>query len=256
MSDDKSPLKPPTIVSTASPLQLSPLGWRRTVAVFGAAGLLLFVGTHVLIPWMREATGIEPILCWFIVGGVGVFTPLLVVACLLLQREQPLEKTPSVWGSRLRFRRMNRGDWLWGIGGLAVIGALSAGIQYGLNVLLGGMRMQPSFMTFDPLSPGRYWILAVWLPFWTLNLMSEEILWRGVVLPRQEVALGSRAWLANAFGWSLFHVAFGWELLVLLLPILVILPYVIQRRQNTWVAVIIHAGLNGPGFIAIAFGLV
>jgi hypothetical protein len=73
------------------------------------------------------------------------------------------------------------------------------------------------------------------------------------MLPRQEASLGSQAWLANAVGWLLFHSAFGWQLCLLLVPILVILPYVVQRRQNSWVAVIIHAGLNGPGFVAVAF---
>ena len=50
----------------------------------------------------------------------------------------------------------------------------------------------------DPLTPGRYWLLAAWVPCWVLNIMGEEILWRGVMVPRQEAALGRRAW----FVWS------------------------------------------------------
>jgi hypothetical protein len=30
-----------------------------------------------------------------------------------------------------------------------------------------------------------------------LNIVGEEFVWRGVVLPRQEVAFGGRAWLVN-----------------------------------------------------------
>jgi len=37
---------------------------------------------------------------------------------------------------------------------------------------------------------------------------------------------------------------------------LFILPYIVQRRRNSWVGVAIHAGVNGPGFVAVAFGLV
>ncbi len=61
-------------------------------------------------------------------------------------------------------------------------------------------------------------------------MMSEEILCIGVLLPRQERTFGRWAWLANGGGWFLFHLAFGWRMLILLLPILVIEPYVVQRR--------------------------
>jgi membrane protease YdiL (CAAX protease family) len=77
-----------------------------------------------------------------------------------------------------------------------------------------------------------------------------------VILPRQEAALGRGAWVANAPGWLLFHLAFGWLLMVVLLSILIILPYAVQRRQNTWVGVVIHAVVNGPGFVAVALGVV
>jgi membrane protease YdiL (CAAX protease family) len=111
-------------------------------------------------------------------------------------------------------------------------------------------------MHLDPLGPDRLYILAVWLPFWLLNIFGEEILWRGVVLPRQELAFGQWAWMINGLGWMAFHLAFGPALMILLAPIILILPYIVQRRGNSWVGVILHAGLNGPGFLAVALGLV
>jgi len=39
------------------------------------------------------------------------------------------------------------------------------------------------------------------------------------------------------------------------LLLLFIQSYVVQRRKNTWVGVVIHGGINGPGFLTIAFGL-
>ena len=86
--------------------------------------------------------------------------------------------------------------------------------------------------------------------------MGEEILWRGVILPRQEAKFGQWAWLLNGLGWALFHTAFGWQIGLTLLPILLILPYIVKMSQNAWIGVIIHAGINGPGFKAVAFGLV
>jgi membrane protease YdiL (CAAX protease family) len=240
---------------SGAPRWLPPIGWGATIAIFAAAGALLWIVTHWAIPALSAATGIEPILAWFILGGLGVFAPLLVAALLLL-RGEALDDV-QIWRKRLRFRPMRAADWVWALGALVAIGALSSAIQFvALPRLFGHAQLGPSFLSLAPLTPGRYWILAAWLPFWVLNILGEEILWRGVILPRQEAAMGAHAWLANATGWTLFHLAFGLQLLLVLLPILFILPWVAQRRQSSWVAVVIHAGLNGPGFVAVAFGLV
>ena len=146
-------------------------------------------------------------------------------------------------------------DLLWALGAIVIIGIISLLIMKGMAIVTGPVKHQPSFMAFEPLSVGRYWLLLVWFPFWILNIMGEEILWRGVILPRQEVVFGKWTWLIHGICWSLFHIAFGWELLITLLPLLFVQSYVVHKRKNSWVGVIIHAGINGPGFIAIAFGL-
>ena len=135
------------------------------------------------------------------------------------------------------------------------VGALTGGIGATLRMLHYGAGLQPSFMAFEPLGPGRYWILGAWLPFFVLNIVGEEFVWRGVVLPRQEAAFGGKAWLINGVLWLLFHAAFPWQVLLTLVPITVLLPYVVQRRRNTWVGIVIHAGFGAMGFLALAFGL-
>ncbi|MCD4691374.1 MAG: CPBP family intramembrane metalloprotease [Calditrichales bacterium] len=85
--------------------------------------------------------------------------------------------------------------------------------------------------------------------------MVIEYLWRGVILPKQEIVFGKNAWIIHGICWGIFHIAFGWQLLLTLIPILFIQSYVVQRRKNSWTGVIIHAVVNGPSFIAISFGL-
>lgn len=241
-------------LAAARETELPPLGWLGTLALFGGAAIVLWLATRLGVPAASRTLGVEPVVGWLVVSSLAVFTPLLLTALLLLRQEGRLAE-PHVWRERLRFRRMTRRDWAWGVGGLVAVGAASTLAQAALERGFGAGDLHPPFMTLEPLGPGRYWILAAWLPAWLLNVLGEEILWRGVVLPRQEAALGSSAWLANGCGWLLFHLAFGWQLLLVLLPILFVLPFVAQRRQNTWTAVLIHAGLNGPGFLAVAFGL-
>ncbi|NIM50866.1 MAG: CPBP family intramembrane metalloprotease [Gemmatimonadales bacterium] len=225
-----------------------------TAALFGGAAVLLAIATRVVIPWLHRATGLELVLCWFLAGGIGVFLPLLVAAWAILRREH---RAPgeSLWRDRLRFRRMTGPEWAWSLGGLLVVGAMSMGLLLGMRHLLGTAALVPSFLEVRPLAGVRLWILAAWVPFWFLNIMGEEILWRGTMLPRQERSFGQWAWLVHAVGWGVFHTAFGPVLLVTVVPALLVLPYLVQRRQNTWVGVVIHSGLNGPAFIAIALGL-
>jgi membrane protease YdiL (CAAX protease family) len=222
--------------------------------IFGIAALVLILETQFLIPLLSKSTGLEPVLFWFIVAGFGLFLPLLILAYFILSSEG-VKFGKNTWEERLRFRRMNKVDWLWSIGSIIIIGILSFTIIKLLEIFIGEVASQPPFMYFEPLTPDRYWILLIWVPYWLLNIMSEEILWRGVILPRQEFVFRKNTWMVHGLCWGIFHIAFGWQLLVTLLPILFIQPYVVQRRKNSWTGVVIHAVINGPSFIAISFGL-
>lgn len=63
---------------------------------------------------------------------------------------------------------MNRSDWLWSLGTLAVCLLLSAASVAALRALFSEVRLHPPFMSMEPLTPGRFRILAAWLPFWVL----------------------------------------------------------------------------------------
>jgi membrane protease YdiL (CAAX protease family) len=234
------------------PLQRMGIG--QSLVIFGTASIALMLGTQLLIPVLVSVTGFESVFFCFLVAGLGIFLPLLITAAVLLKREGALFQ-PGFWRDRLRFKRMNKGDWLWSFGAIVVIGIISSGVMKVLETVVGQIEHQPPFLAFDPLTPERFWLLAIWFPYWILNIMGEEILWRGVMLPRQELAFGKWAWFYHGIGWGLFHIAFGWQLLVTLLPILFIQSYVVQRRKNTWTGVVIHGGINGPSFLVIAFGL-
>jgi len=178
------------------PERVPPLGLVGSAALFVAGALLLFLTTQVAVPALVFATGAETVVVWFLAASIVLFGPLLLLAALLLARERRTGR-PVSWGTKLWLRPMNGGDWLWAVGGLAVVGVLTAGIGAALGTLADESDLHPSFMAFVPLGPGRYWILGAWLPFFVLNIAGEEFVWRGVVLPRQEVAFGGRAWLVN-----------------------------------------------------------
>ncbi len=231
------------------------LGFSGSFAVYIPAAILMYCMTKFLIPYLSKETAQETILFWFIVAGLGIFAPLIITGILMLKSEgYTLSKT--TWIQRLRFRKITRNDLIWSIAGLVLVGVLSGLIMKGMELVIGNFDHSPSFMSFEPLTKGRYWLLIIWAPYWILNILGEEFLWRGVMLPRQEVAFGKHAWVIHGFGWGLFHVAFGWQLIITLIPLIFIQSYIVQRTKNSWIGVIMHGGLNGPSFIAICFGII
>jgi len=235
--------------------QIKKLGLAGSFAIYIPAALLMFGLTKYLIPYLSETTGQETILFWFIVGGLGIFTPLIITGLVILKSEG-FKISKQTWIGRLRFRKITGRDLLWCFAGLIAVGIISGLIMKGLEIVVGKFDHSPAFMSFKPLSKGRYWLLLVWFPYWILNIFGEEFLWRGVMLPRQEIAFGKYAWLIHGFGWGLFHIAFGWQLLITLIPLIFIQSYIVQKTKNSWNGVIMHGGLNGPSFIAICFGLI
>ena len=235
--------------------EIKKLGLFDSFLIYIPAAILMFCLTKYLIPYLSKTTGQETILFWFIVAGLGIFLPLIITGILILKAEG-FGITRKTWVERLRFRKITKRDILWCLGGLILVGIFSALIMKGMELLIGKFDHSPAFMSFEPLTKGRYWLLLVWLPYWILNILGEEFLWRGVMLPRQEVAFGKYTWIIHGIGWGLFHIAFGWQLLITLIPLIFIQSYIVQKTKNSWIGVIMHGGLNGPSFIAICFGLI
>ena len=236
-------------------MKLKKLGFSGSFAIYLPAALLMYVLTRFLIPFLSEVTGMETILFWFIVAGAGIFTPLIITGLVILKSEGYRISIQTIT-NRLRFRRLTLRDLLFALGGLVAVGVISGVVMQILEMVIGKFDHSPAFMQFEPLSEGRYWLLLVWVPYWLTNILGEEFLWRGVMLPRQEIAFGKYAWLIHGFGWGLFHIAFGWQLLITLVPLIFIQSYLVQKTGNSWVGVIMHGGLNGPAFLAICFGLI
>ncbi len=235
--------------------EIRKLGWIGSFMIYIPASFLMFCLTKYLIPYLSNVTKQESILFWFIVAGLGIFLPLIITGLLILKSEG-YHISKKTWIERLRFRKITKRDLLWGFIGLVLVGVFSGLIMKALELLIGKFDHSPSFMSFEPLTKGRYWLLIVWFPYWILNILGEEFLWRGVMLPRQEVAFGKYAWIIHGFGWGVFHVAFGWQLLITLIPLIFIQSYIVQKTKNSWIGVIMHGGLNGPSFIAICFGFI
>ena len=219
------------------------------VALFLGGGVLVAGVVRVAAPrW--AASGVDPLAAWMGLALAFVFGPILVGGWWLLRSEA----SGQGFVERLRLRRPSAADWRWGLLGLAGIGVGSAAMV-GVCRALGLDPSPPFARGLEPLLGARLWMLGLWAFYWPVNILGEELVWRGISLPRMETRLGHRAWMLNGLCWGTLHVGFGPGNLIMLLPTLVLVPWIAQRRRNTWLAVLMHAGLSGPGFVALALGL-
>ena len=109
--------------------ELKNLGLTSSFSIYIPATLLMYLLTNYLIPYLSETTGQETILFWFIVAGLGVFTPLIIAGVMILKFEG-LKFSKNIWTERLRFRKLTSRDLIWSIGGLLLVGVLSGIIMY------------------------------------------------------------------------------------------------------------------------------
>lgn len=237
---------------------IRPISTTNALLLFGIPSILFLIICRVLIPMLHQTYGLHPALSWFI-GGSLIFIPLFLLAFYLTWKDGFRTKASIL--SRMRLRKMSARDWKYTLISTLSVMMLSGaimGISTFLHTQFGISEIEttPSFMQFDPFQGNERFLLLIWGMMFFFNIFGEELMWRGYILPRQEISLGKSAWLFNALLWVLFHICFGVQLLILLIPILFILPYAVQKTQNTWVGIYIHALVNGPAFIMVSLGVI
>jgi len=225
------------------------MGIVSSAVLFGTFSVLLWITLVAVIPWLHDTFGISPIVGWYVSGPAFVLLPLLIFGVLMAWRELPTRNLAQLC-KRLRLSALGGGDIAWAIGGLLMISIASVLILALARHLDPNFRPSPEFLRQPP--GWHAWVFVAWIPLFITNIVGEELCWRGYVLPRQEAALGGAAWLLNGIMWCLFHWSFGWSVMLMLLPIALLLPWIVQRRRNTWVG--IHAVFNAAGFMVAISG--
>jgi hypothetical protein len=89
-----------------------------------------------------------------------------------------------------------------------------------------------------------WFALAVLVVF--LAPLVEELLFRGLLLPRMRAAFGKRDWVANGTLFTLYHVHQPWSMPATLLDGIFAAAYPTKRYRSTWMGIITH---TMPSFI-------
>lgn len=227
----------------------------KASVIFIGFTVYFFILLFTLLPFLKNVFVINPALYWFIIGYF-LFIPLFIFSIVAVKYEGNT-KTKNVLQA-LNIKKLSRIDWVYSIVGLLLVFILT-GIIFAISSVLNryfGIRLlstTPWFMEMHPFQGIEKLLLLVWLPMFFFNIVGEEMLWRGYIQTRLE---GKYIWLPCSLLWMIFHLPFGIDLMIMLIPVILIIPYVYSKTKNTVTGIFIHGIYNGPIFVMVALGVI
>ncbi|MCX7747734.1 MAG: CPBP family intramembrane metalloprotease [Clostridia bacterium] len=227
----------------------------QSLCFFGISSILIITNLYVIMPHLL-ASGIPFLTGYFIL----FYTPflLLFVTEIIFYKRNIRKLSWESFKGYFRIKKLNRKTLFWTIGlflfwlvsffGLGFTQKLIAEIPFfnppsyfppEINPL---KSMVSGELMGTPLE-GNWWIIIVCTIGWFFNIFGEELLFRGYLLPRQEMKYGKHAWIINGVLWTLWHSFWRWQLIPLFFTCMS-LSFVAQKTQSTLPGIIVHGVLN------------
>lgn len=239
---------------------LKPLGWKLSLLYFGFPALGIVAFYYWFRPWLQRQ-GYSDIVSYMTALCVPLAL-MLAAALVAYQRVEGRPLTRSAFAARMRYPRLRLADVFWGIG-IAMVGIIGLGllslpaewlINHGYLPLPAGLPFFDNPLITKSMEAlnqaaggqirGQWPLLVLFLILYFFNIIGEELWWRGIILPRQELVFGRFTWLVHGLMWACFHIFKYWDILTLV-PVCLSIAWISQKRQNNWAGLIAHAIVNG-----------
>ncbi|HEY5730777.1 MAG TPA: CPBP family intramembrane glutamic endopeptidase [Anaerolineales bacterium] len=105
---------------------------------------------------------------------------------------------------------------------------------------------------------GAWWFFGLFVVSSVFNILGEEFLLRGVLLPKMEGVFGRWNWVASGVLSAFYHVHQPWTIAGNVIQGVFVLAFPCWRFRSTWMGVIIHSVENVLGgflILGIILGL-
>ncbi|HET7421289.1 MAG TPA: CPBP family intramembrane glutamic endopeptidase [Candidatus Dormibacteraeota bacterium] len=224
------------------------LSLRKILAIWAAATLPMGAAAWMAAPFLARATGgpnAQP-KALLVTLSLGLVWQFVLVVGLVYREQGSLRwstvravlwlRSPESPGSG------RRGGRLWlvvalMIAGLALVEAIPA-IPHPVDRDLGQFLGTPAGHAFLRGAWGWLGVILVLLVFNTV--LGEELLFRGLLLPRMNRVFGRFDWLANGVLFALYHVHTPWTIPAVLVDS-VFLAYPARRYRSALISILAHS---------------
>lgn len=225
---------------------------RAVLAVWAAAAVPMGLLAWVIVPAVAGERPFEGLVIGLTVGLVWQF--LLVLG--LVYREQRSLRwhvlREALWLRPPQDANGRRGGrvWWWALvflAGAAVLQliplTLPAPASHDLEAYLGSAQGRETLSG----NWGLYLLIVVMLLFNTV--LGEELLFRGLLLPRMAGAFGRADWVANGILAGLYHLHQPWSIPRSIITHSLLYAYGVKKFKSAWLGIIVHS--SSSVFIAI-----
>jgi CAAX protease family protein len=223
----------------------------QIVAVWAAAALPMGILAWIVAPAIKDSfsgPGNVPMMKTLVVLlGAGLIWQFVLVASLLWFEQRSLRWSTvrdALWLRSPRSPKSGRvggGLWLVVIPLIALFAveeflpALSHPANRDLGKFLDS-HVGHTFMS------GNWGWFAVILTLFVFNtVLGEELLFRGLLLPRMNRVFGRRDWAANGILFAGYHLHTPWMMPATLIVDTFAICYPARRYQSAWIGIAVHS---------------
>lgn len=222
--------------------------YRRSaiLGVWAAAALPMAALSWIVAPALARGGGagslVRPLLLCMTAGLIWQF---VLVAALVGYEQRSLRWSRLRAALWLRSPRSPRTGRVGGRTWLIVIPLLIAFALEEQLAIAGPMsRDLGAFLSSDAgraMFDGSWGWFAVVITMLVFNtVLGEELLFRGLLLPRMNGAFGDRDWVVNGVLFATYHLHMPWAIPTALLDTL-ILSYPAKRYRSAWIGIAVHS---------------
>lgn len=227
----------------------------RILVIWASVTVPMGVLAFVVAPALMQRTPLHPGLVYWICLVAGMAWQFVLSLMILRQELGGLRWgaiKQRIWANLPRDPRTGRTRWVlfwWTVPAIAanvLAGMLATPLNEAWTRLFPALSA-PWYTNVeglaDPRFQGQWWILGLTLTSMLFNyLLGEELLFRGILLPRMAGVFGRWDWVANAVLFGLYHVHKIW-----VWPAMVATGFsswATRRFRSFWMGVIVH-GVEG-----------
>jgi membrane protease YdiL (CAAX protease family) len=235
---------------------------KKIAAIWAAAALPMGLLAWVVAPWLADRldgpSALTKALILCLTAGL-VWQFVLVAGLLARERRSP--QWPGVrealWLQRPRSPRTGRrGGRLWL---LVPVVAIALGVEELVpQIHHATARELAPFLQSDAghafLSGNWGWFAVLATMFVFNTVLGEELLFRGLLLPRMNDAFGRRDWLANGVLFAVYHLHLPWMIPATLADTFIV-AYPAKRYRSALLSIAIHS-VQSVLFLALTLSLV
>jgi membrane protease YdiL (CAAX protease family) len=222
---------------------------RKILAVWAAAAVPMGALAWVVAPLLKDRfSGPEPLIQSLLVCLTAGLIWQFVLTLILLRQEIGSFEWPRVrdalWLRPPRDPKTGRVGgkvWWWALPFVlafvawAVVPQLPVPSDRDLLTFLGSDTARDFFS-------GAWGWFAVIVALAVFNtVLGEELLFRGLLLPRMRGVFGKRDWVANGAMFALYHLHMPWTILNTFVDGIFLNAYPSRRFQSAWMGIIVHS---------------